>query len=87
MNRDSISPPQSLQLRNFSTSHAASLIEEGRCGEHFLCAPDAAGLAAALDRVLADALAAAAVAAAGRELAARSYSIETLASLLVDEGV
>jgi len=65
-----------------ATAHSSRLLEDGRTGEDFLVAADAREFATALERVLADSDLAARLGAAGRRLAARSYSIESLASLL-----
>ncbi len=65
-----------------ATAHAARLLEEGTPGEHFLVGETAEELALALERALRDRSAALALGAAGRQLAARSYSIDTLAGLL-----
>jgi glycosyltransferase involved in cell wall biosynthesis len=65
-----------------ATRHAARLVEDGVAGEHFLAAATAAEFAAALESVLGDPVEAAAIGAAGRALADRSYSIDALARLL-----
>ncbi len=65
-----------------ATHHAAALIEEGESGEQFLSAGDPVEFAAAIGQMLDRPDRADRLAAAGRELAARCYSIEALARLL-----
>ena len=65
-----------------ATRHAAGLLEDGVPGTHFLAAGSAAEFAQALELVISDGARAAELGAAGRELAARCYSIDALAKLL-----
>jgi glycosyltransferase involved in cell wall biosynthesis len=65
-----------------STTHAAGLAEDLVVGEHLLAASDAEGFAEAIERLLADPSRARSIGAAGRDLVARSYSVEALATLL-----
>lgn len=65
-----------------ATAHAARLIEDGVPGRDFLSASGAGEFAEAITALLGDRGRAAALGAAGRELAARSYSVDALASLL-----
>jgi glycosyltransferase involved in cell wall biosynthesis len=65
-----------------STVHAAGLLEDVVAGEHLLTAGDAEGFAEAIERLLADPGRARSIGAAGRDLVARSYSVEALATLL-----
>jgi glycosyltransferase involved in cell wall biosynthesis len=66
-----------------ASSHAARLLEDATPDKHFLLAADSAGFARSVVSLFADRPRAAALGAAGRELAVRSYSIEALATLLV----
>jgi polysaccharide biosynthesis protein PslH len=65
-----------------STAHAARLIEDGVPGRDFLSADGTAEFAEAIDALLGDPGRAAALGAAGRELAVNSYSVDALARLL-----
>jgi glycosyltransferase involved in cell wall biosynthesis len=65
-----------------ATEHAARLLEDGVPGRDFLAAATPEAFAAALDLTLGDAGRAAALGAAGRELATRCYSIDALATIL-----
>jgi glycosyltransferase involved in cell wall biosynthesis len=65
-----------------ATRHAARLLEDAVAGEQFLVAADAVEFAELIDGLLDDPARAAAIGAAGRELAARSYSVDALARLL-----
>ena len=69
-------------LPTIATTHAARLLEDGVAGEHFLAADGPAEFAEAIEVALSDASRAAAVGAAGRQLAERSYSVDALAALL-----
>jgi polysaccharide biosynthesis protein PslH len=66
-----------------ASAHAARLLEDGVPGRDFLSAESAAEFAAATVALSADPERSAALGAAGRELAVRSYSIDALARLLV----
>jgi glycosyltransferase involved in cell wall biosynthesis len=66
-----------------ATGHAAGLLEDGTPGEHFLLAADPAAFADSVSLLLENRGRARALGAGGRKLAERSYSIETLASLLI----
>jgi polysaccharide biosynthesis protein PslH len=68
-----------------ATAHAARLLEDGVAGRDFLAAEGAAEFAARIQALLADRRRAAAIGSAGRELAARSYSVDALATLLSGE--
>lgn len=65
-----------------ATPHAARLLEDGVPGEHFLAGAGGDGFAQAILQVLEDPKHHGALGAAGRELVARSYSVDSLASLL-----
>jgi glycosyltransferase involved in cell wall biosynthesis len=65
-----------------ATAHAARLLEEGVAGEHFLAATSPLEFAEAVDELLGDRGRAATLGTAGRELIARSYSVDALATLL-----
>jgi glycosyltransferase involved in cell wall biosynthesis len=66
-----------------ASRHAADLLEDGTPDEHFLLAADPAAFAGAMSSVLEDPRRGRLLGAAGRKLAERSYSIDTLASLLI----
>ena len=68
-----------------ATAHAARLLEDGVAGRDFLAADGAAELAAGIESMLADPGRAAAIGTAGRELAARCYSVDALATLVSGE--
>jgi Glycosyl transferases group 1 len=65
-----------------ATDHAARLLEEGIPGEHFIAAGSPADFAEALLLLLSDRARATEVGTAGRRVAARCYSIDTLAAIL-----
>jgi glycosyltransferase involved in cell wall biosynthesis len=65
-----------------ATDHAARLLEEGIPGEHFIAAGSPAEFAEALLLLLSDRARAREVGTAGRRVAARCYSIDTLAAIL-----
>ncbi len=65
-----------------ASAHAAGLIELGVAGRDFLTAATAEEFAAAIEQLLSDRARADSVGTAGRELAARCHSIDSLASLL-----
>ena len=65
-----------------ATAHAAALIEDGVADRDFLAADGPAEFAGAIEAVLADPGRAAAIGAAGRELAVRGHSIDALATLI-----
>jgi glycosyltransferase involved in cell wall biosynthesis len=65
-----------------ATSHAAGLLEDGVPGRDFVVAGEADAFARAVLERLGDPSGSAAIGAAGRALAARAYSVETLAGLL-----
>ncbi len=65
-----------------ATAHASGLLEEGVAGEHFVAAGDAREFGEAIVRLLGDAAYAQRLGGAGRELATRCYSVETLVRLL-----
>jgi glycosyltransferase involved in cell wall biosynthesis len=65
-----------------ASTHAARLLEDGVPGRDFLAAGDAAEFAEAIEMLLVDPVRAAAIGAAGRELAVNCYSIEALVSSL-----
>jgi glycosyltransferase involved in cell wall biosynthesis len=65
-----------------ATDHAARLLEDGVAGRDFLAADSGEQFAAAIELLLSDPDRAAAIGAAGRELAVRRYSVPTLATLL-----
>jgi glycosyltransferase involved in cell wall biosynthesis len=69
-------------LPTVATAHAAALLEEALPGRDCLVAQDARGFAAAVESLLADPARAAAVGAAGRELAVDHYSVRYLSGLL-----
>ncbi len=64
-----------------ATDHASRLLEDGAAGVHFMSAASANAFADAVVRMLEDRDQALAIGAAGRELAARCYSIDTLAAI------
>jgi len=68
-----------------ATGHAARLLEDGVAGRDFLAADGPAELAAGIEAMLTDRARAAAIGTAGRELAARCYSVDALATLLRGE--
>jgi glycosyltransferase involved in cell wall biosynthesis len=68
-----------------ASAHAARLLEDGVPGRDFLAADGPDDFAAAIGTLLSDPGRAAALGAAGRELAMRSYSVQALASLLAGE--
>ena len=65
-----------------ATAHAARLLEDGVPGRDFLAAEDATEFAAAIESLLADPAAAAAIGAAGRDLVVGRYSVDRLATLV-----
>jgi len=65
-----------------ATQHAARLIEDGVPGRDFLAADGATEFAQAIEGLLVDPGRAAAIGAAGRELAIRGHSIDALARLI-----
>jgi glycosyltransferase involved in cell wall biosynthesis len=65
-----------------ATGHAARLLEDGVAGRDFLAADSGTEFAAAIELLLSYPERAAAIGAAGRDLAVRRYSVPTLASLL-----
>lgn len=65
-----------------ATPHAAGLIEDGVPGRDFITAEGATEFAAAIEKLLGDPPHAQEVGAAGRRLASRCYSIDTLATLI-----
>jgi glycosyltransferase involved in cell wall biosynthesis len=65
-----------------ASTHAARLLEDGVPGRDFLAAGHAAEFAEAIEVLLADPVRAAAIGAAGRELAVKCYSVEALVSSL-----
>jgi polysaccharide biosynthesis protein PslH len=65
-----------------ATAHAAALIEDGVADRDFLAADGAAAFASAIEGLLVDPGRAAAIGAAGRELALRGYSVDALATLI-----
>jgi polysaccharide biosynthesis protein PslH len=65
-----------------ATRHAAGLLEEGAAGKHFEAAADPSGFAGAIVGLLDDRSRGRELGAAGRELAARCYSVDALATLL-----
>ena len=67
-----------------ATAHAAGLLEDGVPGRDFIAASDALGFAAGIESLLADPVRAAAVGAAGRDLAVKRYSVDRLATLLAE---
>lgn len=71
-------------LPTIATTHAARLLEDGVAGEHFFAAAGPAEFAEAIEVAVADRSSAAVVGAAGRRLAERCYSVDALATLLVD---
>ena len=72
-------------LPTIATTHAARLLEDGVAGEHFFAAAGSDEFAAAIEVAIADRSSAAAVGAAGRRLVERCYSVDALATLLVDD--
>jgi hypothetical protein len=67
-----------------ASSHAAGLIEDGVAGRDFLVARTPEEFAAAIDGLLADPPSGASIGAAGRDLALRRYSVDSLARLLAE---
>lgn len=67
-----------------ATRHAAGLLEEGVPNEHFLLASGPAEFAAVVSSLFADRQRAQGMGAAGRKLADCSYSVEALATLLIE---
>ncbi len=65
-----------------ATAHAARLLEDGVAGRDFLVADGASEFAAAIETLLGDRARAATIADAGRRLASRCYSVDSLASLI-----
>jgi glycosyltransferase involved in cell wall biosynthesis len=65
-----------------ATRHAASLLEDGVAGRDFIAADGGREFAAEIEALLTDSTRAAAIGRAGRELAARCYSVDTLTRLL-----
>lgn len=65
-----------------ATRHAAALVEDGVAGQHFVAAADEVEFADAITRLLEDPARRRELGAAGRELAARCYSIDAMATLL-----
>jgi polysaccharide biosynthesis protein PslH len=65
-----------------ASAHAGRLLEDGVPGRDFLAAADPAEFAEAIEALLADPRRAAAIGAAGRELAVRCYSVDALVSSL-----
>jgi polysaccharide biosynthesis protein PslH len=65
-----------------ATTHAARLLEDGVAGRDFVAADAPGQFAAEIEGLLTDPVRAAAIGAAGRELVARSYSVDALATLL-----
>ena len=65
-----------------ATAHAAGLLEDGDPGRDFVVATGARDFADAVLARLADPSGSAAIGAAGRALAQRSYSVQSLATLL-----
>jgi glycosyltransferase involved in cell wall biosynthesis len=65
-----------------ATRHAAARLEDATAGEHFVATADGGEFARALERLLDDPPAGAAIGAAGRELVRDRYSIEALAGML-----
>jgi glycosyltransferase involved in cell wall biosynthesis len=65
-----------------ATRHAASLLEDGVAGRDFIAADGGREFAAEIVALLTDLPRAAAIGRAGRELAARWYSVDTLTTLL-----
>ncbi len=70
-----------------ATDHAARLLEDGVAGRDFLAADGAAEFAAGIEAILAGPGRATAIGTAGRELAARCYSVDALATLLSGESL
>jgi len=68
-----------------ATTHAAGLLEDGTPGRDFVVAGDAETFAAAVLERLRDPRGSAAIGAAGRELARRCYSVESLIRYLRPE--
>ena len=66
-----------------ATDHAARLLEDGVAGRDFASASDAPAFAEEIDRLLGDPRAGDKLGDAGRELAGRRYSVDALATLLV----
>jgi glycosyltransferase involved in cell wall biosynthesis len=69
-----------------ATRHAAARLEDATAGEHFVAAADAGEFAHALEVLLDDPAAGAAIGAAGRELVRLRYSVEALAGMLAPSG-
>ncbi|MGO9890677.1 MAG: glycosyltransferase [Solirubrobacteraceae bacterium] len=65
-----------------ATAHAAALIEDGVADRDFLAVDGAADFAGAIEALLADPGRAAAIGAAGRQLAVRGHSVDALATLI-----
>jgi hypothetical protein len=65
-----------------ASAHAARLLEDGVGGRDFIVAADASEFAASIEALLDDPVRAARLAATGRALAVRDYSIDRLATLL-----
>jgi glycosyltransferase involved in cell wall biosynthesis len=61
-------------------------LEDATAGEHFVAAADAGEFAHALEVLLDDPAAGAAIGAAGRELVRHRYSVEALAGMLAPSG-
>ena len=65
-----------------ASAHAARLLEDGRAGEHFAVAGDAASFADAVIALLSDRAQAARLGSRGRQLALERYSVQTLVNEL-----
>lgn len=65
-----------------ASRHAAALLEDGLAGRDFLAAESPPEFAAAIRALIDDPGRAVGIAAAGRDLAVRSYSVDALATLL-----
>jgi polysaccharide biosynthesis protein PslH len=66
-----------------ATEHAAGLLEDAVAGRDFLAATDPSAFAGEIDRLLGNPSAGEKLGDAGRELADRRYSVDALATLLV----